>query len=258
MHAARTAGASAAFFLPYLKPGIDLLDCGCGFGNITVGLAEAIAPGRVTGIDLDEERIAQATAAATKHDVANVTFQTASIYELPFPDESFDAAFENAVFIHLDDPLKAAKEILRVLRPGGFFGARDGDHDGRIWGNMNPVMNDVRDFIRKRNARSGSNYYLGKELRALLRHAGFENVVASASVECHGTPEAMAGASEIIAQVIEEAETLQIALEHQLADEATLKRWAAAIRKWGTDPDSVHILMNCEAVGWKEWAPGIR
>jgi cyclopropane fatty-acyl-phospholipid synthase-like methyltransferase len=42
----RTAAKEGAFFLPYLRPGMRLLDLGCGPGSITLGLAEAVAPGR--------------------------------------------------------------------------------------------------------------------------------------------------------------------------------------------------------------------
>jgi hypothetical protein len=42
----RNAAWHAAFFLPHLQPGMSLLDCGCGSGSITVGLAEAVSPGR--------------------------------------------------------------------------------------------------------------------------------------------------------------------------------------------------------------------
>ena len=48
-HAQRTAEVQARFFLPYLRPGMHLVDCGCGTGSITVGLAEAVSPGEVTG-----------------------------------------------------------------------------------------------------------------------------------------------------------------------------------------------------------------
>src|SRR5436190_10740531 len=50
-HRWRTAANSAAYLLPHLTPGLKLLDVGCGPGTITLDLAEAVAPGRVLGID---------------------------------------------------------------------------------------------------------------------------------------------------------------------------------------------------------------
>ena len=47
MMATRSAKAQADFLLPYLKAGMDLLDCGCGPGSITLDLAELLSPGFV-------------------------------------------------------------------------------------------------------------------------------------------------------------------------------------------------------------------
>ncbi|HEY5404151.1 MAG TPA: methyltransferase domain-containing protein, partial [Pyrinomonadaceae bacterium] len=89
----RTAQNHAAFFLPYLKPGMKMLDCGCGPGTITVGFGEAVAPGEVVGTELEETQIAIARENARKENVSNVRFETADLYALPFADASFDAVF---------------------------------------------------------------------------------------------------------------------------------------------------------------------
>src|SRR5690349_17605210 len=81
MHAERTAQTQAAFFLPYLRPGMALLDLGCGPGSITTGLAAAVAPGRTTGVDLNPQSI----------DGVEVT--SADVMDLPFLGASFDAIF---------------------------------------------------------------------------------------------------------------------------------------------------------------------
>ncbi len=72
---ARTAAQQAAFVLTYLRPGMHLLDVGCGPGTITLGLARAAAPGHVTGIDHDAKHIEAAKALAAEEGVANVSFQ---------------------------------------------------------------------------------------------------------------------------------------------------------------------------------------
>ncbi len=69
-----------------------LLDCGIGVGSLTLDLAERVAPGRVVGVDLDESQLAMARTEAEGRGLTNVRFEVASIYELPFPDGSFDAA----------------------------------------------------------------------------------------------------------------------------------------------------------------------
>ena len=50
--ARRLAVRDAEFLLPYLKPGLRLLDLGCGPGSITIGLAGIVAPGEVVGVDI--------------------------------------------------------------------------------------------------------------------------------------------------------------------------------------------------------------
>ena len=50
--AKRMASQEAAFLLPHLRAGMNVLDAGCGPGSITLGLAAAVAPGEVVGIDI--------------------------------------------------------------------------------------------------------------------------------------------------------------------------------------------------------------
>jgi ubiquinone/menaquinone biosynthesis C-methylase UbiE len=64
-HRARTAENSAAYLLPHLRAGMDVLDVGCGPGTITTDLARIVAPGRVTGIDRSDEVVGQAAAFAS-------------------------------------------------------------------------------------------------------------------------------------------------------------------------------------------------
>ena len=82
--ALRTASQDAAFFLPSLRPGIRLLDLGCGPGSITLGLAEAVAPGEVIGIDVQPSQVKQAQALSAVRGVRNVRFEVSDVYRLPF------------------------------------------------------------------------------------------------------------------------------------------------------------------------------
>ncbi len=75
----RTATEWVPYFLPHLRPGMSLLDCGCGVGSITLDLAGRVAPGQVIGIDLDEKQLAMARTEAERRGLSNIRFETASI-----------------------------------------------------------------------------------------------------------------------------------------------------------------------------------
>src|SRR5258708_25223997 len=102
-HAKRTADKEAAFLLPLLRPGMRLLDVGCGPGSITAGLAKRVAPGATIGIDASASVI---DTARSLRDPAleSLTFEAGSIYEPRFAPESFDAAFAHQVLQHLARP----------------------------------------------------------------------------------------------------------------------------------------------------------
>ena len=116
--ARRRAASHAAFFTPALRPGMALLDCGCGPGTITLDLARLVAPGPVTGLDTAGDQLATAEAAAAAAGLA-VRFVTGSIYALPFPDASFDVVYGHGVLQYAAAPERIIAEAHRVLKPGG-------------------------------------------------------------------------------------------------------------------------------------------
>src|SRR5262249_32303939 len=95
--------------------GLDVLDYGCGHGMAAVVLARRGA--RVTAFDLSPRYVAEATARARANGV-DVAFLQADGEPLPFADGSFHRVWGTAVLHHLDLDA-AARELRRVLRPGG-------------------------------------------------------------------------------------------------------------------------------------------
>jgi len=92
-----TTERCAKLLTPHLAPGMSLLDAGCGPGTITIGLAAIVAPGAVTAIDISAEEIVKTEAALRAGGYDNVHVEVASILELPFADDSFDAVHSCAV-----------------------------------------------------------------------------------------------------------------------------------------------------------------
>jgi SAM-dependent methyltransferase len=114
----------------------ELLDIGCGFGRLAIGILECVGePERYCGIDVSEaavawcnRRIARAHPAFTfvRLDVMNERYnpggkQSASTFHLPFPDSAFDIGYAYSVFSHMElaDIDHYLAELHRVLRPGG-------------------------------------------------------------------------------------------------------------------------------------------
>jgi SAM-dependent methyltransferase len=108
-----------------LQDGQDVVDLGCGPGTVTVQIAEHVGPsGHVQGIDLDPGMIAAASELAAQRQLTHrVQHRVDNCTELSFEDDRFDACYCERVFQHLsgDAPARAAKEILRILKPGGRF-----------------------------------------------------------------------------------------------------------------------------------------
>ena len=108
-----------------VRPGMHLLDVGCGLGGASRYLA-AERGCRVTGIDLTEEFVAVAGALARHVGLADrVEYRQASALALPFPAAAFDGAVMLHVGMNIADKAGAFAEVRRVLKPGGVFAIYD-------------------------------------------------------------------------------------------------------------------------------------
>lgn len=248
----RTAGREAAFLLPHLCSNMRLLDCGCGPGTLTLSLAEVVAPGQVVGIDIDESEIENARTLAAQRDTTNVQFEVANICELPFPDHSFDAVFAHTVLQHLREPVKALTEIRRVLKSGGIVGVREEDQESNIYTPPDVALDKAIELFLKVWKHQGGDPFVARRHRALLREAGFARIVASASAEYWGTPEATRAFGELFASIFEDPHFTEPLMAQGWADNVTLEKIAHAWRAWSEHPDAYFARVCCEAVGWKE------
>jgi ubiquinone/menaquinone biosynthesis C-methylase UbiE len=102
------------------KAGESFLDLGTGPGEPAMTIAGMVgSQGRVVGVDLSEEMVALAERLARERGIANSEFRPMDCSQLEFPDATFDAAVSSFGFQIFTDPEKAAREMLRVLKPGG-------------------------------------------------------------------------------------------------------------------------------------------
>lgn len=110
-----------------VAPGMRILDVGCGTGDLTLRLARRVGPeGHVAGVDLSPAMLAVAEEKLQRAGMrARAELMVGNALHLPFPDGTFDGATAGFVLRNVADLDGAMREILRVLRPGGFFVSLD-------------------------------------------------------------------------------------------------------------------------------------
>lgn len=99
--------------------GADVLEIGCGTGNLTVRAKRAAPAANVTALDPDPRALARAQRKVRGR--SGIRFERGYAQQLPFADDSFDKVLSSMMLHHLDADVKRAAlaEARRVLRPGG-------------------------------------------------------------------------------------------------------------------------------------------
>jgi len=121
-HVLRTPVLRSAIKALHLSQGSQGLDAGCGIGQITLMLAEAVGPGgHCTGLDLSAPFVARAREISRKSPLSGqVSFQQGDVHALPFDDHRFDWVWSSdCVGYPARKPVSLLKELSRVVKPGG-------------------------------------------------------------------------------------------------------------------------------------------
>lgn len=254
-HEWRTAENSAAYLLPTLKsmaeanPKLNLLDVGAGSGTISASLVKYIPEGHVTATDISEDILERAATFAEKEGVrVQMTFRTANIYELPFPDGTFDVVHASMVLAHLDSPVQAYKEMLRVTKPGGVVANRESDLN--MW-SYYPSLSGIADFQRvliETMKEGGGNVSAGPQMVSWAMRAGAtrSQITASMGTWTYSTPEERQVWGGTLAERARNGGMRKKALEMGIATEASLDAMAQAWDEWVETEDACIGCMHGE------------
>ncbi|MEW6322105.1 MAG: class I SAM-dependent methyltransferase [Acidobacteriota bacterium] len=146
------------------------VDLGCGASGVS-GLVATAFPGvHLVGLDLDADllRVAGgARPAGTRGVVAG------DVLACPLVSASVDFVIARYLFQHLADPLAAAREAHRVLRPGGQIAVID--VDAALWGFTEPALPPLAPAAMDPRA-GGAGRGIGRHLPFVLQAAGFTDV----------------------------------------------------------------------------------
>jgi ubiquinone/menaquinone biosynthesis C-methylase UbiE len=161
-----------------LKPGMDVLDVGCGTGAVTRILAERVFPGRVVGVDFSEERLRAAERIAREKGVGNVRYVRADVRELDLGEEQFDVVFSRCLFQYLagkagEDTLAAMK---RRTRTGGTVCVADIDGNLLYRYPLDPKWERILEDFLKEVDKIGVDPVVGRKLYWMFYRAGLRDI----------------------------------------------------------------------------------
>ena len=189
LHQRNIAETHAKHLMPRLKPGDRVLDIGCGPGNISIGLADAVKPGELYGIDIEPSQVEIANQLARTGGRDNATFQVADALALPFEDGSFDVVHCRETLMYIPDTQAALAEVMRVLKPGGLFSCREMICSSCFTHPDFGVLNNTWEIFGDIVAGDEGHPQMGKDLKLHAAESGFEDAEIGISFDLFASPE---------------------------------------------------------------------
>ena len=216
-----------------VRSGMRCLDLGCGGGNVTLELARLVAPdGHVTGIDMDEEKLALARAEAESAGLENAEFRRVDVYEWSEP-ATYDLVYTRFLLEHLDRPLDVLVRMWAAVRPGGSLAVEDTDFDGLF---CDPE-NDGFDFWSRVNPavleRNGGDPRMGQKLFRLFLEAGIPDPRLRLTQEA-----TTSGEAKTLPQLTLDA-TADAIVAAELASEEEIAAAVRSLAMFADDPTTV-------------------
>lgn len=254
-HSARTVSNSAAYLIPHLnqRPSVTILDVGCGPGSITLDLARLVShsQGHVTGVDYTPEPLEEARKLASSAGQTNVSFQVADVHALPFADDLFDIVHAHQVLQHIADPVRALREMRRVVKHGGGIVACR-ESAAMSWYPPSKGLELWQDVSARLGVARGGNPHPGNRIHAWAKEAGFgdRKVTRSAGAWCFASEEERAYWGGSFRERVKSSGFTTMAVGEGLATEEDLGVMEEAWGGFVQDPDAwfgvLHGEILCE------------
>ena len=158
-----------------LKPGMKVLDVGCGTGSISKDIANIVGEnGKVTGIDNTEIFILSGK--ESYQNISNLELIHVDLFDFN-PEEKFDLIVAARLLQWLSNPKEALLKIKSLLKPNGQISILDYDHTNLDWSPSPPEsMQTFYDTFLKWRQDAGMNNRIAEDLPRLLEEAGFHSI----------------------------------------------------------------------------------
>ena len=212
-----------------------------------MGLADAVYPGTVTGLDRDPGQVELARRTATGHQAENARFEVGDALDLPFPDDSLDAVHCHGFLMHSPSIPTQLEEIMRVLKPWGVISSRDMDVPASFITPAHESNRGMWEMLGRMIRREGADPSMGRHLKTYLANAGFTGIEAGYGADVFDDPEEV----EFLAEFL-----LEWALSPEFEEKTPVgdfELWRNQVRSWRKRRSALGCFHFGHAVGFKPW-----
>jgi SAM-dependent methyltransferase len=197
----------------------------------------------VVGIDASAEVIAEA-----RRDHPGVSFTIGDVYQMDFPDASFDIVHAHQLLQHVADPVAALKEMRRVTAPGGIVAVRDSDYGSFTWHPGDDRLVRWLELYREIARANRGNPDAGRHLLSWARQADFVRIGASASAWCFATPQDRDWWGRLWADRMTSSAIAKQAVREGRSTQEELITLADAWREWAAAEDGWFAVLHGELI----------
>jgi SAM-dependent methyltransferase len=177
----RTLAASSESFLKRtgLRPGVRVLDVGCGSGELTGWMADLVGPAEVVGVDVDLTVLSIARERWAEHPGAP-RFVLADAASVPVALGRFDVVYARFLLSHQTDPLGVLRNLRDLCLPGGIVAVEDVDITAMFCDPPSAAYDRSTELYCQAAIGRGGDPRLGPRLADLFDAAGLEQIEVGA------------------------------------------------------------------------------
>ena len=216
-----------------------MLELGSGPGDITEQLATLVPTSAITCVEIDRTLLEQAQRYLRDKAGERVRFVEGSVMDTHLASDQFDFAYARFLFQHLKAPLDAAKEIWRLLKPGGKLIIHD--IDDALFGLFEPPIPEFAPVIEafgQAQAARGGDRYIGRKLSRILSSAGFGAI----DLEVLGSHSAVRGIESYLQHI--NPDRIRSLVNRGLLSTQDLERFRNALAAWAALPDAYTLWLS--------------